>query len=360
MKSCLLTAVVVLLLNGLPLPAKAYVSSKGPLAEGHTGVTVIVHMFCQDSAKCGQVDQSVWRRLIREATEKWNNAGSNFRFSTRALRADENPCLTGPWELAIILASPETVCTGDFQLSTFATDAVAIRASRRARIYFNTLRAFPERTVIDEWETAYTLLHELGHIIGLGHPNEHGQTVEAVMNVGGYPYNELQPDDIAGIRFLYGQQGRPAREAGIPTLENPAPDSFQSGIGIISGWVCQAERVRVIITAADNYQDIRLDTTVPYGVPRFDTRPICGDWDNGFGLLVNWNLLGDGDYAVSVHVDDYWYKWVTVTVTTLGQEFLSGTQGEYILENFPAPGQSVVIEWEESLQNFVITGKRDR
>ena len=44
-----------------------------------------------------------------------------------------------------------------------------------------------------------------------------------------------------------------------------------------------------------------------------------------------------------------------VTVTTLGEPFRRGLAGEYVLEDFPSPGQSVVVEWEQSLQNFVIT-----
>ena len=30
------------------------------------------------------------------------------------------------------------------------------------------------------------------------------------------------------------------------TLENPPPGSFQSGIGVISGWVCNATLVEII------------------------------------------------------------------------------------------------------------------
>ena len=177
---------------------------------------------------------------------------------------------------------------------------------------------------------------------------------------GRVSHDTLQPDDIAGIQFLYGNQGRAAREVGIPTLENPSPHSFQSGIGVISGWVCEATRVRVIITAADNYQDVRLDTYAAYGTIRRDTEPVCGDWDNGFSLLWNWNNLGDGDYRIDVYVDGYHSRGTTVTVTTLGAEFLRGMEGEYVLEDFPYPGESVVVEWEQSLQNFVITDRNGR
>ena len=48
-------------------------------------------------------------------------------------------------------------------------------------------------------------------------------------------------------------------------LENPRPDSFQSGISPISGWVCNAQKVQIRV---DN--QILLDTV--YGTGREDTR----------------------------------------------------------------------------------------
>ncbi|MBK8476504.1 MAG: immunoglobulin domain-containing protein [Opitutaceae bacterium] len=45
-------------------------------------------------------------------------------------------------------------------------------------------------------------LHELGHVLGLGHPDEDGQTVSAVMN-SHVSIDHLSADDIAGIQSLY-------------------------------------------------------------------------------------------------------------------------------------------------------------
>jgi Matrixin len=50
-------------------------------------------------------------------------------------------------------------------------------------------------------------LHELGHVLGLGHPNDHGQTVVAMMNGTIGNLDSLTVDDIAGIRALYGSPG---------------------------------------------------------------------------------------------------------------------------------------------------------
>ena len=72
-------------------------------------------------------------------------------------------------------------------------------------------------------------------------------------------------------------------------------------------------------------------------------------------LLVNWNLLGDGEHTVTALVDGVELGRTTVTVTTLGQEFLEGVAGECVAEDFPDPGQTVTLEWRQNSQNFVIT-----
>ena len=46
-------------------------------------------------------------------------------------------------------------------------------------------------------------------------------------------------------------------------------------------------------------------------------------------------------------------------MSTLGlenMEFPTGLSGEFMLDGFPGAGQETTVEWEQSLQNFVITG----
>lgn len=143
------------------------------------------------------------------------------------------------------------------------------------------------------------------------------------------------------------------------TLENPQAGSFQSGIGFVSGWVCEAHRVEII------FEEYRTDTAnaVPaayvipaaYGTPRNDTREPCqDDGNNGFGLLMNWNLLGDGEHRVRALADGVEFADVTVTVTTFGVESLQDAAGEFVLSDFPEVGTDVVVRWQEAQQNFVI------
>ena len=91
-----------------------------------------------------------------------------------------------------------------------------------------------------------------------------------------------------------------------------------------------------------------------YGTDRADTAAVCGDRDNGFGLLFNWNLLGDGDHTVRALADGEAFGRATFTVTTLGVEFLQGTQGETVVADFPSPGEAVRLIWQQAQQNFVL------
>ena len=138
-------------------------------------------------------------------------------------------------------------------------------------------------------------------------------------------------------------------------LETPAPGSFQSGRGVIIGWGCDAAEVSVEIDGTPY--------PVAYGTERADTAAVCDDTATGFGLSLDWNRLGPGDHEVVALADGAEFGQATVRVTTLGekfvrdagQAFVQGLAGECVVEDFPAPGEAVSLEWQEATQNFVIT-----
>jgi len=54
------------------------------------------------------------------------------------------------------------------------------------------------------WDLRRVALHELGHVLGLDHPDEHGQNVSAQMNSILGNIDGLTADDISGVQSLYG------------------------------------------------------------------------------------------------------------------------------------------------------------
>src|SRR5262245_344772 len=142
----------------------------------------------------------------------------------------------------------------------------------------------------------------------------------------------------------------PRAVAAQATLENPAAGSFQSGIGVISGWVCNASRVDIEI-------DGRVTLQAAYGTSRADSREVCGDdGNNGFGLLFNWNLLGDGAHTVRALGDGAEFARASFVVATLGVEFLTGASERFTLPQFPQADRTIDIEWQQSVQNFILRG----
>ena len=82
---------------------------------------------------------------------------------------------------------------------------------------------------------------------------------------------------------------------------------------------------------------------------------MCGDSDNGFSLLFNWNLLGDGVHSIKAYVDGELLASTQVKVTTFGKEFLRNwkTKGAMSLPSHSTTGH-IYLEWWETQQNFVI------
>ena len=157
-------------------------------------------------------------------------------------------------------------------------------------------------------------------------------------------------DGVAGNTAMLTESGtQPCGQA----LENPQPDSSQSGIGVISGWVCEAEEITVEFEHGET--GAVSSTTAGYGTSRADTMDTCGDDNNGFSLLFNWNLLGDGMHTVRTLADGVEFGRSSVMVSSLGLgEFVTGLSGMYPLADFPLMGTTTTIQWEQSLQNFVI------
>ena len=148
-----------------------------------------------------------------------------------------------------------------------------------------------------------------------------------------------------------GSGGAPPR-----LLESPSAGSFQSGIGLISGWVC--ELVDEILIFIDDLPPLR----AAYGTTRADTIGEWGDDDNGYGLTFNWNLVGPGTHTVRATADGLEFANVTFTVTTTGldEEFPEGleelTTALGTVFDFPQFGTNIQVRWQDAYQNFLLEG----
>jgi Tol biopolymer transport system component len=130
--------------------------------------------------------------------------------------------------------------------------------------------------------------------------------------------------------------------------ESPGDFSAESGLGLIRGWACQAGKIIMKIDDAPWVE-------IPYGISREDTQSICGDRNNGYAFLKNWNVLGPGQHRIQVRADNTLLADTMFVVTTLGEEFVTGLKRTVSFNHFPFQDDRLSLEWSEAHQNFVVT-----
>jgi hypothetical protein len=158
----------------------------------------------------------------------------------------------------------------------------------------------------------------------------------------------LRPGDpVAKILIVAFTLLLPTLAGATGALENPQPDSHESGIGVVSGWHCDAGKIDIEFDGATIL-------AAGFGTSRADTQTTCGKSNTGFSLLINWNDLGVGPHLVRALADGVEFGRATAFVVPIGSEFWQGKSGTVRLDNFPQAGKGVIAEWQQSKQNFVI------
>ena len=128
--------------------------------------------------------------------------------------------------------------------------------------------------------------------------------------------------------------------------------AIESGKGMVSGWHCDAQSVQVSFDSGAPWE-------TAYGTPRPDTLDVCGDTDNGFGLLYNFNTLGPGVHTIVARADGVPFAQGQFEVMTFDEEFVTNADGasEAALVKLATPEGEIYdafLKWDQSKQNFVI------
>ncbi|MDQ3198175.1 MAG: matrixin family metalloprotease [Verrucomicrobiota bacterium] len=144
-----------------------------------------------------------------------------------------------------------------YQGSTFLEADVLFNKAQQFDSYRGNLQFDSQGKCICDIQRVF--LHELGHALGLNHPDQAHQTVSAIMNSVVSNLSLLSTDDIAGIRFLYGAPN--TQPTPTPTPSGSPPPSrlinistrMQVGTGsnvLIGGFIIQGNQLKKIILRA--------------------------------------------------------------------------------------------------------------
>lgn len=162
-------------------------------------------------------DGTSFSTSVQAAADAWNTVLGNKQFAS--FIAAEGPAYDGNGLNELVFAS--TVYGYNFGYGVLAVtmafyDGNDVNRRIEADTFFNTAYAWDSyRGDLRSGTTDIrrVALHELGHSLGLDHPDDEGQSVTAIMNSRIGSQEVLSDDDITGAQNLYGPPGVPANDA---------------------------------------------------------------------------------------------------------------------------------------------------
>jgi len=180
-----------------------------------------------------------WDQNVMGAANDWNSSGADFHFNVTVGGQFINPCgaaggvhtctNTGPIGNNPVLFA-DTFCGQGFgDILELVNDCWVQNTAKilNAPVFVNSTVSwnayngalFPGGQPV--YDIRRVLLHELGHVAGLDHPDEQGQNVAAIMNSRVSNLFQLQPDDISGMISIYSGGSQPPPSDG----SSPGPSS---------------------------------------------------------------------------------------------------------------------------------------
>ena len=143
-------------------------------------------------------------------------------------------------------------------------------------------------------------------------------------------------------------------------LENPSGGNFYSGVGVVSGWKCNADGALTVRFYDAAMTPVWDPIPLAYRNERPDTAGVCGDTNNGFVAIWNWANLGDGTYTAVVDDNGVEFAHSTFTVVTTGAAFRTDLEGECTIQQFPDPGDTARFVWNTGTQHLEMVAVRAR
>jgi hypothetical protein len=250
-----LVGAIALSLGALPRQADAY-ALEGP---SWPAGTVVNFQLGLGNANRTLIDGNTsWNTAAAPALDTWNPQIQRAQF-TYVINSSA-PVSSGDHVNSIVFST--TVFGQSFGSNTLAVTYYRYSGSTmsEADILFNSNQNFDSyRGALRFGSNGYAigdirrvLIHELGHALGLAHPDSAGQSVDAIMNSVISSRETLSSDDIAGGQSLY---GAPAAPTPTPTPSHLVNISTRMEVGIndevlIGGFIIKGSQGKKVIVRA--------------------------------------------------------------------------------------------------------------
>ena len=258
-----LIALPLLSLLASASPAKGYALENKTWPDG---TTITMQLELGSPAETLQDGNATWDDAVAPALDAWNATMGAIQIV--GVKSSV-PVSSGDGVNSTVFAS--TIFGDDFGANVLAVTYYLTQGNRfiEADILFNQTQKFDsyrgnlqfdsQGKCICDIQRVY--LHEVGHGLGLAHPDDAGQQVDAIMNSVVSNRSTLAADDIAGIQSLYGPASRsPTPSPTASPTPPPLPSrlvniSTRMQVGteedvLIGGFIIQGDTLKKVILRA--------------------------------------------------------------------------------------------------------------
>ena len=307
---------IALAMAGLSGSAHGYVL-EGP--SWPAGTVVVLQLGLGSAGRTLQDGNTSWDNAVEPVANTWNQNLQRVRLSN--VFNPQAPVSSTDRVNSVVFSN--TIFGRSFGSGTLAVTFYSSSGSNmietdtlfnRAAVfdsYRGPLQFIPHGAAIADIRRVF--LHEIGHSLGLGHPDTGGQHVTAVMNSIVSNQEELSSDDIAGGQRLY---GAPAPTLPPPPTPTPTPTPtvtptpgtsgshlanistrMKVGTGqnvLIGGFIISGSQSKTLVVRAIG------PSLAGFGVPNSLDDPVLELFDSGGGAVASNDDWPEGAQASQI------------------------------------------------------------